>query len=370
MRIGIDFRMAGVQNGGLGRYVLELTKAILKSDSTNEYFLFCREPEAAGPFTSLPNVRLIKADFRHYSFSEQIFFPRLLNRFALDLVHFPNFNVPIAYKRPFVVTIHDLIHHKIGGVKKTNLLHFWAYKEVISRAARAAKAVITVSQQSKKDIQKELSIPAEKISVIYEGVSLLSNVADKEISRAKARYFLDKPYFIFVGVLQRNKNLPALVEGFALFQQKYGQPFHLVIAGKSDPHYPEIKARCLLSPSANDLVFTGSISDDDLKALYAGARAFVSASVLEGFGLPGLEAAAFGVPLAVSNLPVFNEIYEDAAIYFDPGSVEEISQCLKLLAFDEKFHGQVSRSALKRASFFSWEKCAKETLEVYKSLKY
>ncbi len=368
MRIGIDFRMAGIENGGLGRYVFELTRALLAADAVNEYFLFCRDPEQAKTLSGYKNVQIVRADYRHYSISEQIFFPRTLNRYKLDLVHFPNFNVPILYKRRFIVTIHDLIHHKIGGVKKTNWAHFWAYKKVIENAAKNSEAIITVSECSKQDIIEDLKVIPSKVKVIYEGISLRPPVDESKIAQTKAKYFLEKPYFMFVGVLQRNKNLQALVEGFADFQKKIGDSFHLLIVGKADPHYPNIKTQCLLSSAAQDLAFVGAVDDEDLKALYAGAQGFVSASVLEGFGLPGLEAAAFGVPLAVSNIQVFNEIYENAAIYFNPKNPTEISQCLKLLSMDEKYHAQVSENARKRALFFNWQKCAAETLQVYKSV--
>ena len=114
-----------------------------------------------------------------------------------------------------------------------------------------------------------------------------------------------------------------------------------------------------------NLVFTGELDDDDLKAAYGGAYAFVSASLLEGFGLPGLEAMRFGLPLAVSNISVFNEIYGNGAIYFDPEKPESIAQCLNLLAQDRLYYMQVKKKALEWSKIFSWEKCAKETLEIY-----
>src|SRR3989344_1578897 len=371
MKIGIDIRMAGTQHGGIGRYVLELVKNIFLIDQENEYYLFYNDDQSADISnlkSSISNLVSIKTNIRHYSVKEQLWFPRILNKYNLDLMHFTNFNVPIFYKRPFVVTIHDLIHHRLGGVKKTNLLHYWAYKKVIESAVKNAAKIITVSKASRDDIISEFGIPAERMAVVYEGVSLYCEKNEKQIAQVRQKYFLNKPYFIFVGSLQRNKNILGLCKGFGVFLKKYGHNFDLVIAGKVDPHYPDIKNECLAMSGSENLVFTGPVDDEDLSALYQGAYAFVSASLFEGFGLPGAEAMGFGLPLAVSNIPVFNEVYENGAIYFDPHNPENIAQCLNLLAQDRLYYMQIRAKALQRAKVFSWEKCAREALEIYNQI--
>src|SRR3989344_1710358 len=173
MRIGIDFRMAGIKHGGIGRYVLELISHFLKIDRDNEFYIFYNDdslPEGFNPEylashstgSGQARIKMIKTNIRHYTLAEQIRFPLILNKYSLDLVHFPNFNVPIFYKKPFVATIHDLIHHRLGGVKKTNFLHYWAYKKVIELAVEKAAKIITVSKASKDDIVSEFGIPEEK----------------------------------------------------------------------------------------------------------------------------------------------------------------------------------------------------------------
>ncbi len=372
MRIGIDFRMAGTKHGGIGRYVLELVKNLVKIDNQNEYFLFHNQDgidKLECQFTthySLPTIHYIPVNVRHYSVAEQVFFPKILSKYNLDIVHFPNFNVPLLYKQPFIVTIHDIIHHKLGNVKKRNWLYFWAYKKIIKSAVQNSKKIITVSEGSKSDIINEFNIPEEKVVVIYEGSTEAKTSLPKVINEFKKKYLLDKPFFLFVGVKQRNKNLPMLCKAFGRFVKESGLDFDLVIAGRTDPHYPDITQDCL-SLSEN-LVFIEHFNDEDLEILYHQATAFVSASLFEGFGLPGLEAMSRGLPLAVSNIPVFNEIYESGAIYFDPNSPESIAECLKLLAQDRLYYMQLREKALKRSREFSWEKCAKETLKVYSDI--
>jgi glycosyltransferase involved in cell wall biosynthesis len=369
MRIGIDFRLAGVRHGGIGRYVLELVKNLVSIDTENDYYLFYND-DASNIVLALQaqslNFKSVLVNIRHYSLAEQIFLPRILNKYNLDLMHFPNFNVPLFYRRPFIVTIHDLIHHKLGGTKKTNWLHFLAYKSVIQHAVNSAQKLITVSEASKRDLINEYNIPEDKVKVIYEATFEPVDFALEQAIDLKAHYGINKPYFLFVGVKQRNKNLPKLCEAFALFLKNTNYDYNLIIAGKKDSHYPNISGECV-SLCKRNLLFIEHFTDLDLEILYKHALAFVSASSFEGFGLPGLEAMSRGLPLAVSNLPVFNEIYENGAIYFNPENVSEISECLTILATDSPYYNQIKQAGLKRALNFSWQKCAEETLKIYET---
>lgn len=373
MNIGIDLRLLGKRNGGIGRYSFEIAKHILEMDTENSYTLFFNEKNVDTSdmdfFRKFPNAKLIKTRARHYSVGEQTSFLKLINSFEFDMMHFPNFNVPIFYKRPFIVTIHDMVHHKISGAKKSHLLHFWAYKKIIEQAAKNAQTIITVSEYSKRDIVKYLNIPEDKIKVIYEAPSLEVNVAEEFLAQVKQQYLLTKPYFLFVGVLERKKNIVALTRAFDEFLKKYQVDMDLVIVGRSDPHYPDIRHHAMDITYKDHLIFTGSVDDKELAALYKGAYAFVSASLHEGFGLPGVEAMQFGLPLAVSNLEVFNEVYDNAAVYFDPESIQDIAEKLHIVSRDQQFHMQLQRKSAERGVHFSWHKAAAETIEVYNSRK-
>lgn len=367
--IGIDLRLFGSQHGGIGRYCKELFPRLLALDKQNKYLAFVNLKELSAleisELKSLRNVELIDAKTRHYSLGEQTSFLRLLNKFNLDLVHFPNFNLPIFYKKPFVVTIHDMVHHKISGAKKSHLLHFFAYKKVIGAAAKNSKAIITVSQASKKDISSYLQAPEAKIKVIYEAASLDDQISEEKISEVKKRYLIARPYFLFVGVLERKKNLVNLTRGFDFFLQKYQANMDLVVVGKIDPHYPDIKHSAMDIKHSAHLVFTGHVEEWELEALYKGAYAFASASLHEGFGLPGMEALAFGLPLLVSNTSVFNEIYDNAALYFNPLDPSDIGEKMNLLARDNLFYRQIQNKSYERSRLFSWERAAEQTLELY-----
>jgi glycosyltransferase involved in cell wall biosynthesis len=269
------------------------------------------------------------------------------------------------YKKPFVVTIHDMVHHKIGGAKKSHFLHFLAYKKVIQNAAEKSQKIITVSEASKRDIAKFLQIPDDKIRVIYEGSSLDADVNENLVEKVKKSYLITRPYFLFVGVLERKKNLVNLTRGFDYFLQKYKANMDMVVVGKADSHYPEIRHKALDIKHNDRLVFTGAVDDWELRALYKGAYAFVSGSLHEGFGLPGVEALGFGLPLLVSNTPVFNEIYDNTAIYFNPLDPEDIGEKMNLLVRDGQFYQQLQQKSFERSQLFDWNKAAEETLQIY-----
>lgn len=228
-----------------------------------------------------------------------------------------------------------------------------------------SQKIITVSETSKKDIIKFLAVPEHKVQVIYPGGSLSTEVRPEKILEVKQKYYIDKPYFLFVGVLERKKNVVNLARGFDLFIKNTNSEIDLVLAGKPDKHYPDIKHHALDITNSKKLVFTDYVEDSDLEALYAGCLAYVNASVHEGFGLPGVEAMRFGKPLLVSNTEVFNEIYDDAALYFNPEKPKDIAEKLEIFVQQKDFLEHVGKKAKSRSEYFDWKNTATKTLEVY-----
>lgn len=370
MKIGFDFRMGGSINAGIGRYSFELLSQMLKQSKKDKFVVFYHErnhnPEDLKILKQL-GAELVSTNIRHYSLSEQLLLPFLLNRYNLDLMHFPNFNVPILYRRPYVVTIHDMVHHKISGHKKSRVWKFYAYQYIIKKAAERAQVILTVTEAAKDEIVKYLDISPDMIVSIYESppTQLFPNT---DVVKVKEKFLLSRPYFLFVGTLERKKNITTLTKAFDLFLSKYKFDMDLVIAGKVDEHYPEVKDQAMDINHSNRLVFTGFVEESDQAALYEGAYAFITASLHEGFGLPGLEAMQHGLPVLASNTPVFNEVYDNGAIYFDPLNIEDIAEQMKLVTQDTQFHAQMQQKSLARVAMFSWEKTAEKTLEIYHQL--
>jgi glycosyltransferase involved in cell wall biosynthesis len=367
MRIGIDMRMAG-SGEGIGRYIEELAEHLAKIDKMNDYFLLYAKDQ--NPKSQIPNPKFcfIKASSPYYSWAEQTKFIWELKRLNLDLAHFASFNVPIFYPGKFVITIHDIIHHLYPGKKKSRFFHRLAYRLVISQAVKRAKKVIAVSENTKKDIIKTFKTNPNKIEVIYEGVNkrFCKKETDEKIKHIKQKYNISKPYLFFIGVWRQYKNLPRLALAFDILKEEYDLDCQLVLAGKIDPFYPEIKEAIFGIKNKADVRALGFVPDEDLPALYQGADIFVLPSVIEGFGLIGVEAQASGIPVAASKIPVLEEILGNGAVYFDPTNPAEIASTVESVAEDEKMRQSLILFGKENTERFSWIDAAKTTLDLYK----
>lgn len=367
MRIGLDLRMLG-GGSGISRYISELSHEILRQDKINEYVLFFKDAGQSTDYKQY-NQKINITNIPHYSFAEQFKLPKILNRENLVLVHFPHFNVPIFYRKPFVVTIHDLTHTKFPGRKKSHFFHRLAYNIVILNAVKTAKKIIAISQSTRKELMEYFGIQEPRINVVYEGTNEAYKMMDKSDAKIKVfeKYHISKPYILFVGVWRRYKNLPNLSKAFDILIER-GHDFDLVLAGPQDPFYPEIKEQVLSVKNKDRVNILGSVMEELLPAVYNAAELLVQPSFAEGFGLTPLEAASCGVPVACSDIPTLREVMGQAAVYFDPTNIENMVDILEKLLKDERRREELANLGLKRASLFSWKKAAEETVKLYETV--
>lgn len=358
MRIGIDGRFWN--ESGVGRYIRNLVFELSKLDKKNEYVLFVPASLSQTDLKLGSNWRVVPTDIKWHTLGEQLRFPSLLSSHNLDLVHFPYFSVPILYNKPFVVTIHDLILHHFSTGKATTLpkplyyLKLVAYKYVIQKAAQKAKTVITVSESTKREIRDVLGIEQKKISVTYEGV-------DPQIS-SKQKIKQNEKYFLTVGNSYPHKNLERL---FRAFSEIPDTRVKLYVVGQSDYFSQEMKKIATDKYRNPNIVFLSEVSDSELAILYKEAIALVHPSLMEGFGLPLLEAMQSRCLVLASNIPTSREICQDIAVYFDPLDVKAIAQVLiKTLSASKPDTARLNKGE-KRAEEFSWKRMAEKTLDVY-----
>lgn len=374
MKIGIDARLWS--QTGVGRYIRNLVINLQKIDKKNEYVLFVRPQDYESVKSTISNSKfqITKTDIKWHSISEQINFPRVLNKEKLDLVHFPYFSVPVFYKKPFVVTIHDLIiNHFPTGKASTLALPFYeikllGYKFVIKKSAQNSKKIIAVSGATKNEIIDHLKVDKNKISVIYNGVDSEFRTRNSELRNNENTKFKipDTKYFLYVGNAYPHKNLERLVEAFALFAKDHTE-IKLVLAGKEDYFYKRLKEKINKLNLENNIVIEEFLSDKDLVNLYKNAIALVMPSLMEGFGLPAVEAMASGCAVLASGIPSLKEICEDSAVYFNPFDAEDIRKNLELITQNLKLREELIEKGYKQAKKFSWENSAIETLKVYES---
>src|SRR3989338_7432941 len=370
MRIGIDARLWN--ESGVGRYVRNLVEQLQLIDHENKYVLFVGSKDYENVKCQMSNVkwRLVKADIGWHTLEEQLKFPLIINKENLDLMHFPYFSVPIIYNKPYVVTIHDLIlHHFPTGLASTlprylYRLKLLGYKFVIKKAAQNAKKIITVSNATKSEIVDHLKVEPSKVVVTYEGVGINSRLKVKT-SKLKV-----KNYFLYVGNAYPHKNLERLIEAFNLVCHpealaEGSNDIKLVLVGKEDYFYKRLKEKVKNMGLEKSVLFLGEVSDEELMILYKNARVLVMPSLMEGFGLPAVEAMANKCLVLASDIPTFREICGGVGVYFDPKNSEEIAKNLiPVLDSGDKYRDKIEKG-FERVKMFSWEKMAKETLRVY-----
>lgn len=377
MIIGIDARFYGSVGKGLGRYTAELIHALETLDQDNEYRIFLRRENFSEYEPKNPRFRKVLADFRWYSFAEQFFFPWVIRRECCDLVHFPHFNVPVAYRSPFVVTIHDLILLHFPTVRATTLnplwyrLKFLVYRAVIHNAVYRAKRVVTVSEFTKRDILTYYSIPESSVVVSYESAYPFCLWETPEsvhslflsLGMFSSRGIL-KPYALYVGNAYPHKNLDSLLDAFVAFPDPDAK---LILVGREDYFYAQIKRRAHLM-KAHSIVFAEAISDRQLDTLYRYARVYVFPSLYEGFGLPPIEAMAKGTPVVAARTSSLPEILGDAAYFYDPSRKGDLEEAILHVWQDESLRETLRKRGYARSALFSWDRMGVETLQVYREI--
>lgn len=369
MRIVIDARFYGPFGKGLGRYVQKLITH-LEPIVTNDNVIVLLRKENFDAYTPTnPQCTKILADFRWYSFEEQRALPPLLHSLKPDLVHFPHYNVPLLYRSPFVVTVHDLILSSHPTERVTTLgplkyaIKHFVYERVINSAIHRARTVLTVSHYSKHQIVRRFAIAPERVVVTHEAAEPL---AIHDVPRAvAARHQALTPYLLYVGNAYPHKNLEGLLRAFKLLIEKRKDGITLVLVGKMDYFFERLRREAEALGLSKRVVFTGYVPDEELASLYWHAALYVFPSFEEGFGLPALEAMIAGVPVASSNQSCLPEILGKAAAYFDPHRPDAIAATLgRLLDHPEERSALRARGA-EQVRRYAWETLARSTYDVY-----
>ncbi|MCJ7827903.1 glycosyltransferase family 4 protein [Patescibacteria group bacterium] len=372
MRIGIDARFWGLENTGIGRYVMELVGELVRLDNKNEYFIFLRQNYFDQLTFDSPRVTKVLADLPHYSFAEQWGLPRLVRLAKVDLMHYPHFNVPLLAKTPFVMTIHDLIKHQSRGLKTTTrgqgvyFVKHLAYRLLVYFSIRKAQKIIVPSQWWLKELVGRYRFCKGKVVVVSEGVAPALKTNANKTAQALRKYRLSQPFLLYVGNLYPHKNVELAVRAMAKTQA--AKNLKLVIVSARTVFRDRFNRWLEKSGLGQKVVLVDFVTDQELASLYRAATVFLFPSRLEGFGLPGLEAMAAGTPVVAAWASCLPEVYSQAALYFDPDSEVELSQVLKRVLTQPSLAKKLSRLGRKQAALYSWTRAAIQTNRVYEEV--
>jgi glycosyltransferase involved in cell wall biosynthesis len=367
-KIGIDCRLAGIRHAGIGRYTQNLVRRLPLLDPDIEWVLFFSQQEQAkqvlGPLIAHPQVRVILAPARHYSFAEQLQMPTIFASQHLDILHVPHFNIPLLYRGKLVITIHDLLWHEHRGLGFTTLspwlyhLKYFGYRFVVSQAVRKATKIFVPAETIRRTLLGFYPHLGEKIVVTKEGVDdrLLQPIPNKKLTQPKVLFYL--------GSLYPHKNVKLVVDALTDLPE-----YELWIVGTRNVFQARLKKYVQQVGVDKQVKFLGYLTDDQLTEIYSQIFALVQPSFSEGFGLTGVEAMAMEVPVLASDIPIFREIYQHGVVYFDPQSVASFQEAVHNLAGKTAAQRQnLISAAVKIAKKYSWDTMAEQTVAVYKHL--
>lgn len=387
MKIGFDCNALLGEVAGVGQYSYNLLKALLKADRVNSYtpyvlYSLTHYLLHPGLKVNLPGEARLRVLYKHIPVPYQLLsylrvpgMPQSLREYmlgglAVDVVHSNSFCAPRFRdkRKRLVVTVYDLsvlTHPECH--KKANIRHC---TRGIEDAVKYADAIIAISDYTKRDLIRYMNAPEELVTVTQLAAGPeFKEVGDEGVLKGvREKYGLPEKYILFVGSLEPRKNLRTLLKAYAGLPDRFKRGFSLVIAGGKGWMNSDIPGLQKKLGIEGRVHFPGFIADDDICAVYSQAEVFVYPSLYEGFGLPILEAMACGTPVITSNASSMPEVAGDAALLVTPTEADELAGAIERVLDDEVLRGRMREQGLKRAGEFSWERCARETIEIYRKV--
>ncbi|MDE0142209.1 MAG: glycosyltransferase family 1 protein [Caldilineaceae bacterium] len=378
-RFILDARTAVPHFPGIGRYVTNLSSALIPLLAAGEELTLLDGPEADLPAKSsepapetagapsLPGTT-VAAPATPFDISQQWRIPPLFKQLRTEgaaLYHSPYYLMPYRPGLPTLLTFYDAIPLKFPRTVPARARLF--FRLAATLALRASDHVVAISEAAGNDLRICFRVPASRITVtpLAAGARYKPRPA-AEVGRVRDKYSLPERFILYLGINKPHKNLSALIDAFAQVASPHAPP--LVIAGAWDDRYPQPMQRAARHRLGDTVRFLGPVDERDLPALYSAAMLFVFPSLYEGFGLPVLEAMACGTPVACSNTPSLTEVAAGAALTFDPHSVTEIRDAIAELVEDGPQRAHRTEQGLARAALYSWQATAAATLHCYRNL--
>jgi glycosyltransferase involved in cell wall biosynthesis len=364
MNIALDARLAYYRRySGIGQYIVQLAERLPGLDRDRRYTILHSRKDHTPPHH--PSARLQAVWTPSHHRLEQLALPLELARLRLDLLHSPDFIPPFMGGFRRVITIHDLNFLYYPQFLTTAGRRY--YNNQIERAVRVADHILADSHATRLDLIKLLSVPDEKITVVWLApqVSVYRVLEPAEIAAARERLKLPDRFILFAGTLEPRKNVAGLLRAYRLLLDGSTTIPDLILAGSRGWLFDETRALIDQLRLTDRVRWIDSPPDTDLAALYNLAAVFVLPSYYEGFGLTVLEAMACGAAVIISDRGSLPEIAGGAALEIDPDDAVELAEAIERVLNDDALQHELRHKGLDRVKEFSWERCAHETLTVY-----
>ena len=371
MKIGIEAqRLFRPHKHGMDIVALELIRSLQIIDTHNEYFIFVRPDDDRNCLNETANFHIIEVLGLNYIFWEQIMLPIYAQKCGVEILHCTSNTAPLFLSIPLILSLHDVIFMEKSTEKNTssnyqkfgNRYRKWLVPKIIQKCEK----IITGSEVEKVNIIKTLGLEHDNVVVIHNGVSSRfgKQMSDDLTHEIREKWNLKDDFFLLLGNVEPRKNVFNTVSAFVLFAEKNTQ-VKLVITGLNSSFIEAILIKIGKKELLSRFVITGFVSEEVLHTLYAEANVFLYPSLREGFGLPILEAMAFGTPVVTSNISSMPEVAGEAAFLVNPFSVEEISLGMQSAYKNDNLCQEKIKLGYLRTGMFTWQKTAEQTLKLY-----
>lgn len=365
MNIGICLRTWG-DKGGIGIYSRNLIEALLALDIKNQYVLFYNNRAHLGQFSYYKNVKELYVSAPGKLLWDQMVIPYYAAREHVTLLFHTKFTVPLLAPCKTVTVLHGserFVYPQFSH--KSDILYF---KMIYPYYLRRATALISVSENVRKDIIRFININPEKVKTIHLSANDIFRKIDDLyfLESIREKYALPNRFILNIGLIYPGKNIPNLLKAFKLVRQK--EDIKLVIVGSGRRMYSQDLELIQEFGLQEDVFLPGYIDQQDLVAVYNLAELFAFPSLYEGFGIPILESMACGCPVIASKTGSLPEIAGDAAQYVTPWDVEDIAQAICRVLADSHFRQELIQRGFEQAQRFSWATCARQTLQVFEEI--
>lgn len=371
MKIGIEAqRIFRKQKHGMDYVVLQEIRELQKMDTAHEYYVFVK-PGEDRCIESTANVHVVELSCPSYPLWEQWALPRAARKYGVQLLHCTSNTAPLWCDIPLVLTLHDIIFLEPRDKQNKSLYQNlgWFYRRlVVPRILDRCRRIITVSNFEMENIIAKLHIPRERMAMIYNGYNEWFRPLSDDAADAYKKYISQKGYFFFLGNTDPKKNTERTLVAYSKYLQRSDVKRPLLMADLDRAYLDDIITRHHIEHIRHSIVMPGYIVNSDLPAIYNSAFAFLYTSLRESFGIPLLEAMACGTPVITSNTSSMPEIGGKDAILVNPESSDDIADMMLRLETDAAFYARQRQLGLQRASAFSWEKTARQLLQLYEAV--
>jgi glycosyltransferase involved in cell wall biosynthesis len=364
MRIGIDARLVYYSQAGIGQYILHLVNGLAEMDGDNDYVLLQSRKDDT-TILQQSNFRRVSLWTPSHHRLERYSLNVELMRLGLDVLHSPDFIPPHRPSCRSVITVHDLAFLLYPHFLTKESARYYGH---IDQAVRWTDHIISVSQSTKRDTIEHLGVSEDRITVVYEAANPIFRNLDREQAQAQVRnrHGVEGPFVLFVSTIEPRKNVPTLLRAIRQLIDCYKEDVRLVLAGGKGWLFEDAFAVVDELELDDRVHFVGRVSSEDLLYLYNAAELLAHPAFYEGFGLPPLEAMACGLPVVASNVASLPEVVGDAGLLIDPHDVDELTVSMWRVLNDSTLRQQMREKGLVQAGRFSWERAARETMEIYR----